>query len=73
MVGAGMGVGRPNSLDGSLASEVWGVGCCWPLSETSPPAERFGLLAAGSSPESTVSGVDLLRRGGGELGALVSP
>lgn len=72
-----MGVGRPKSREGSLRSEVWGVGCCWcwSLSVTSGRPETFGLFSAGSSAESTVSGVDLLRRVGDEVRGLacVSP
>lgn len=66
-----MGVGRPKSLDGSLTSEDWGVGCCWSLSGFKPGPETFGLLAAGSSAESTVSGVDLRRWVGDEAAAAV--
>lgn len=69
-----MGVGRPKSLEGSLASEVWGVGCCcWLASGFSAAPERFGLFGTGSSTESTVSGVDLLRRAGDEAAGAVWP
>lgn len=66
-----MGVGRPKSLEGSLTSEAWGVGCCWSPSGFSAPPEIFGLFGAGSSAESTVSGVDLLRRVGDEVAGAV--
>lgn len=52
-------MGRPKSVEGSLASEGCGVGCC-------PRPADLGLLGAGSSTESRVSEVDLGRREGDE-------
>lgn len=67
--GAGIGVGRPRSLDGSVASTA----CCddGPV-RTSPPP-NLALLGADPSSDPMVSGVDFLRLFGDEPDTTISP
>lgn len=67
--GAGIGVGRPNSLDGSVASTV----CCEEGPVLTSPPPNLVRLGADPSSEPMVSGVDFLRLFGDEPDTTISP
>lgn len=65
--GAGIGVGRPKSLDGSVVS------CCEAMPVRTSPPSNLVLLGADPSSDPMVSGVDFLRLFGDEPDTTISP
>lgn len=67
MLGAGTGVGRPRSLDGSVVSAA-----CFEGAVCTSPPPNLALFGAAASSDSMVSGVDFLRLFGDEPDTTIS-